>query len=103
MSTLIASALVAGFFLFSGAHAASAPKAPSADLPSYLVTLTSYNAVAWQTDDTPMITGSGLRSNPEIIAARSADFAQDLPYGTIIALHRDNRADTNNCHYSAVE
>lgn len=102
MSTLIASALVAGFFILSGAQAASAPEAiASAQLPSYSVSMTSYNAVPAQTDGDPMVTASGLRSNPETIAARSRDLKEELPFGTIIAVEAPE-GDTNNCRVNAV-
>ena len=104
MSTLIASALVAGFFIMSGAQAASAPAAPVAPvLPSYSVTLTSYNAVVGQTDGDPMTTASGLRSNPAVIAARSRDMAADLPYGTVVAIQRVPGVDSADCGFNAVE
>ncbi len=104
MSTFIASALVAGFFIMSGAQAATAPVAPIEELtlPTYTVSLTSYNAVEGQTDADPMTTASGLYSNPEIIAARSVDLKQDLPFGTVISIER-TASDTNNCRFSAVE
>ena len=50
------------------------------------VRLTGYNAVPEQTDGDPHITASGAFSNPEVIAARSRDLAETMPYGTIIAL-----------------
>jgi 3D (Asp-Asp-Asp) domain-containing protein len=104
MTTLIASALVAGFFIMSGANAASAPEAPALPtLPSYSVTLTSYNAVVGQTDGDPMTTASGLRSNPDVIAARSVDMAGDLPFGTVVALTRSPGTDTATCGFNAVE
>ena len=105
MSTFIASALVAGFFIMSGAQAATAPAAPEVPEPThptFIVHLTSYNAVVGQTDDDPMTTASGLRSNPETIAARSVDLKQDLPFGTVIAIERA-ASDTNNCRFSEVE
>ena len=55
------------------------------DLPSYNVTVTGYNAVPGQTDDTPFTTSIGVYTNPEVVAARSSDLADDLPYGTVIA------------------
>lgn len=104
MTTLIASALVAGFFIMSGAQAASAPEIPTLPtLPSYTVTLTSYNAVVGQTDGDPMTTASGLRSNPEVIAARSVDMASDLPFGTVVAITRAPGTDSADCGYNAVE
>ncbi len=100
--TYLTSALVAGFFIMSGAQAASAPDAPApVILPSYTVSMTSYNAVPWQTDGDPMTTASGLRSNPEIIAARSQDLKSELPFGTVIAIEAP-AVDTNNCRVNAV-
>ena len=65
------------------------------------VKLTAYNAVPEQTDDTPFITASGLRTNPETIAARSRDLAEELPFGTIIAL--DAPEKSNSCGFTVVE
>jgi 3D (Asp-Asp-Asp) domain-containing protein len=102
MPSLIASALVAGFLVMSGAQAASAPAEPiTPALPTLSATLTSYNAVPAQTDGDPMTTASGLRSNPEVIAARSNDLAKSLPYGTVIAIERDD-ADSPTCGYGKV-
>lgn len=50
------------------------------------VKLTGYNAVPEQTDSNPDVTASGARSNSAVIAARSRDLAQSMPYGTIISL-----------------
>jgi len=58
------------------------PMAPA--VPSYSVTLTGYNAVPAQTDSDPFTTASGSYSNPEVVAARSRDLAEELPFGTII-------------------
>ena len=78
-----------GFLLFSGAisispSSAGAPAASAS--PSYAVTLTAYNAVPEQTDSDPLTTASGAFSNPEVVAARSRDLADDLPFGTIIEI-----------------
>jgi len=94
-----------GLFLLSGAALAgpksvSAPAAPAV-VPTYQVTLTGYNAVPEQTDDTPFETASGAYTNPEIIAARSRDLAAELPFGTIIAIEAAG-ADGKNCGYSKV-
>jgi 3D (Asp-Asp-Asp) domain-containing protein len=83
-----------GFFVNGGAGTATSPTASWTDTspvatPAYEVTLTGYNAVPEQTDSTPDITASGTFSNPEIIAARSVDLADDLPFGTVIALSYD--------------
>ena len=93
-----------GVFLFSGAPlamsaSASTPSVPA--LPSYMVTLTGYNAVPAQTDDTPLMTASGAYSNPEVVAARSQDLAKELPFGTIIAVEREGPlAPDNSCGYT---
>lgn len=93
-----------GFLLLSGgalalpAHA-QAPTAPAQ--PSYPVMLTAYNAVPEQTDGNPLETASGAFSNPEVVAARSQDLADELPFGTIIEL--DGPASSqNNCGYGVV-
>lgn len=68
---------------------------------SFVIKLTAYNALPEQTDDTPLITGSGAPSNPEVIAARSQDLSQVLPYGTIISIERP-QVQNNNCGYDLV-
>ncbi|MBI4065783.1 3D domain-containing protein [Candidatus Kaiserbacteria bacterium] len=94
-----------GFLLLSGgalslpAHA----QAPSAlSQPSYAVTLTAYNAVPEQTDEDPLITASGAFSNPEIVAARSKDLSNELPFGTIIEISGPSGPD-NSCGYRIVK
>jgi 3D (Asp-Asp-Asp) domain-containing protein len=93
-----------GFLLFSGgavalpAHA-MAPEARA--LPGHAVTLTAYNAVAAQTDSDPLVTASGAYSNPEIVAARSRDLADELPFGTIIEIDGSN-ASKESCGYDIV-
>lgn len=69
---------------------------------SFTVKLTSYNAVAEQTDRNPSVTASGAHANPEVVAARSVDLAGDLPFGTIVALSRAT-SDSENCRFGAVE
>ncbi len=54
--------------------------------PSYSVSMTAYNAVPGQTDSTPTRTSIGAYTNPDIIAARSVDLADELPYGTVIEI-----------------
>jgi len=95
-----------GFLLLSGAvfgalpaHA-NAPTVPA--LPSYTVTITAYNAVPEQTDDDPFTTASGAYSNPEVVAARSRDLADVLPFGTIIEVIQAP-IPHNNCGYTIVE
>ena len=93
-----------GLFLLSSAIMAlpanaSAPTVPA--LPNYTVTLTAYNAVPGQTDDNPFETASGAYANSEVVAARSQDLAQELPFGTIVAF--DGPATSgNSCGYGVV-
>ncbi len=70
--------------------------------PSYTVTATAYNAVPAQTSDHPFVTASGAYSNPEIIAARSQDFAAELPFGTIIEIDGSNISSNDTCGYNVV-
>lgn len=91
-----------GFLLLSGGPIAMpAPKASSQ--PSYTVALTAYNAVPGQTSSHPLVTASGAYSNPEIIAARSRDFANELPFGTIIELDGSNTSSKGTCGYDVVK
>lgn len=101
-----------GFLLFSGTisfHAGpstiptqtSAPE--EAPPPSFVVTVTAYNAVPEQTDNTPEETASGAFSNPELIAARSRDLAGALPFGTIIEFDASNTSSRESCGYHVVE
>lgn len=46
--------------------------------------MTAYNAVPEQTDSTPTRTAIGAFTDPDIIAARSVDLADELPWGTVI-------------------
>jgi 3D (Asp-Asp-Asp) domain-containing protein len=90
-----------GFFLLSSA-ATTTTSVAAPVVPSYLATLTAYNAVPEQTDGNPFETASGAYSNPEVVAARSQDLAARLPFGTIIEL--DAPADPqNNCGFGVVE
>src|SRR3989344_6337080 len=92
-----------GLFLFAGAAGAlpASATAPQAFVPSYIVTLTGYNAVPGQTDDTPFITASGAYTNPEVVAARSQDLKDELPFGTIIAITGPS-TKSGTCGYGAV-
>lgn len=92
-----------GLFVWNpmaGTVAITAPAAPI-ELPTYTVAMTAYNAVPGQTDDTPHITSIGAFSNPEIIAARSQDLADELPYGTVIEITA--ASSTVNCGYEVVK
>lgn len=121
---LLATALVMGILFLPGsamapAHveASTSPSTASAssDDPSprkvasaqagatsHQVRLTAYNAVASQTDGDPSITASGVRSNSEVIAARSQDLGQELPFGTVVKLTREG-SDTPGCNFHKVE
>jgi 3D (Asp-Asp-Asp) domain-containing protein len=65
--------------------------------------MTGYNAVPGQTDDDPLTTASGAFSNTEIIAARSVDLKEDLPFGTVIEVVAHHGAGDPNCGFSVVE
>lgn len=75
-----------GFLLLSGAMSALPAQAGAPTVPSIAVTLTAYNAVPEQTDSDPFTTASGAYSNPEVVAARSRDLAEELPFGTVIEI-----------------
>lgn len=90
-----------GFLLLSGANTSAPSVVTAPTLPSYPVTLTAYNAVPEQTDDTPFETASGAYSNPEVVAARSQDLGAELPFGTIIQI--DGPAEpAESCGYDIV-
>lgn len=91
-------ALMGLLLLSSGAPAQKS----AAPLPTYAVTLTAYNAVSGQTDENPFETASGAYSNPEVVAARSQDLADELPFGTIIEIEGSNISSENTCGYSVV-
>ena len=105
MHSIITTAL--GLFLLSGGGPASTPvnlpgmkvEAPK----TYSVAMTGYNAVPEQTDGEPTITASGAFSNPDIIAARSVDLADELPFGTVIEIVPSSATSSNNCGISSVE
>ena len=93
-----------GFFLLSSMSMttpapADVPFAPP--LPNYEVALTAYNAVPAQTDDEPFITASGAYANPEVVAARSQDLQDELPFGTIIEIDGPT-SKQHTCGYSMV-
>lgn len=93
-----------GFLLFPGATLGTpvpAETTPAPVLPTYEVAMTAYNAVPGQTDDTPFETASGAYSNPEIVAARSQDLKEELPFGTIIEVGGP-LGKQNSCGYSVV-
>ena len=107
MNSAITTALV-GFFVYGGAATSTlppawttpAPQAPAN--PSYQVTLTGYNATADQTDSNPSVTASGNFSDPDVVAARSQDLADELPFGTIISV-TDSATSSPNCGFDLVD
>lgn len=107
MTSMVTTALV-GFFVYSGAATSTLPPMWTSAIPqtpanpSYQVTLTGYNAVAEQTDGDPHITASGSFSDPDIVAARSADLADELPFGTIISF-TSSATSSPNCGFDLVE
>ncbi len=93
-----------GFLLLSGAGIPAAAKGDTPTAPlvvSYQVAMTAYNAVPGQTDTDPSTTASGASSNPEVVAARSQDLGEELPFGTIIEIDGPE-SKQNNCGYSVV-
>lgn len=98
-----------GVFLLVGVAGLPAAPAVSADEPplalsgpSYTLTLTGYNAVPGQTDDTPFITASGAYTNPEVVAARSQDLGKELPFGTIVKITGPASNNNGGCNYDTV-
>ena len=84
------------FFILTGAAGhASAPV-----IPSITSSVTGYNAVPAQTDGDPTTTASGAFSNPNIVAARSRDLAETLPFGTVVAI--ESAARTDECGMTLV-
>ncbi len=77
-----------GFFILSSSLGLVPTTLADSKMPplSYQVTITGYNAVPAQTKPDPSTTASGALSNPDIIAARSVDLADKLPFGTVIAI-----------------
>ncbi|MDP3645541.1 MAG: hypothetical protein Q8R25_00430 [bacterium] len=80
----------------------AAPEAPIYQGETYSVAMTGYNAVPEQTDNDPMTTASGAVSNPEIVAARSQDLADELPFGTVIEIIPSAATSTRSCGLSVV-
>jgi len=96
-----------GFLLLSGAGMIAPGAVAHADTPpipvviSYQVAMTAYNAVPSQTDGDPFTTASGAYSNPEVVAARSQDLREELPFGTVIEIDGPTNKQ-NNCGYNVV-
>ena len=78
------------------------PQEPTYEaVESYQVSMTGYNAVPEQTDDTPYSTSIGAYTNPETIVARSNDLGDKLPYGTVIRVSQI--AAGYGCSYDLVK
>jgi 3D (Asp-Asp-Asp) domain-containing protein len=96
-----------GLFVLAGAvhPPAAVPTLPAPVVlvppPAYTLTLTGYNAVPEQTDGDPFVTASGAYTNPEVVAARSRDLADELPFGTVIAIEGPPER-AGSCGYGAV-
>jgi len=105
MTGVFATALT-GFFVLSGLGGtpvlASANEQASQEpaYPAYSVSMTAYNAVPAQTDSDPSVTASGAFSDPDVVAARSVDLADELPFGTVIAVSA--ATSSPNCGISVV-
>jgi len=106
--TEILNVALMGIFVWSGIGgavpeaAAQTPTRATTTIEALSVKLTGYNAVSEQTDDDPHVTASGAFSNPEVIAARSRDLAETMPFGTIISLEApENKAFS--CGFKTVE
>jgi 3D (Asp-Asp-Asp) domain-containing protein len=82
----VLTAALMGFLFVTGAITADASSTPKITAPEYTVGMTAYNATIAQTDSDPKITASGVLSNPDVIAARSQDLSDELPFGTVIAI-----------------
>jgi 3D (Asp-Asp-Asp) domain-containing protein len=92
------SAALMGLLFMTGVASADASTTPP--LPTYAVAMTAYNAVASQTDGSPDITASGAFSDPNIMAARSEDLSDELPFGTVIAI--EAATSSPSCGYNKV-
>ena len=101
------STALTGFFVFSGVGGMTTDalmKTESLQAPTYQtysVSMTAYNAVPEQTDSDPMTTASGAYSNPDLMAARSLDLKDELPFGTVIAVK--HATSSLNCGLELVE
>lgn len=71
--------------------------------PTYTVSMTGYNAVPAQTDSDPYTTASGAYSNPEVMAARSVDLKDELPFGTVIEIVTTSASTSPNCGIGVVD
>ncbi len=111
MSVIATTAFMAFFILSSNTSAETASittEIVSAEpvqevVEVHSVALTGYNAVPEQTDSDPSTTASGAYSNPEVIAARSVDLADELPFGTVIEFTLSGKNSKPPCGLSAVD
>ncbi len=104
--TGITSTALMGLFVYSGFAVSAVPMETSPiEEPTYrthIVSMTGYNAVPGQTDGDPFTTASGAYSNPEVIAARSVDLKEELPFGTVIEIVEVGDK-SRNCGASVIE
>lgn len=93
-----------GLFLLSNLGTGATTTVPVVpEYPTYTVSMTGYNAVPEQTDADPFTTASGAYSDPDVVAARSVDLKEDLPFGTVIEIVAHNDTKNPNCGFSVVE
>lgn len=103
MTGLLTTALGGIFLVSNMGVGTTTPVAVPQEYPSYTVSMTGYNAVPEQTDSDPFTTASGAYSNPEVVAARSVDLRETLPFGTVIEIVAHNDTKNPNCGFAAVE
>ena len=96
MGLLLFSGLAAASGSGAGAQPAAAPSAPF----GFAATLTAYNAVPAQTDSDPGTTADGGPAVAGVVAARSQDLGDELPFGTVIEI--TPTATSSTCGYEAV-
>lgn len=102
--TGILTTAIGGLFLLSNIGVGATTTAPvTVDYPTRTVSMTGYNAVVEQTDGDPFTTASGAYSNPQVVAARSVDLKDALPFGTVIEIVAHNDTKNPNCGFSVVE
>lgn len=107
MTGIVSTALM-GFLVASSTTWAMPTELATADAieptyPTYTVSMTGYNAVPAQTDGDPYTTASGAYSNPEVMAARSVDLKDELPFGTVIEVVTTSASTSPNCGIGVVE
>lgn len=102
LGTLMGFSLLFGSATFTKVNVVASTTAVASAQPSYTVTVTAYNAVVGQTDDNPLETASGAYSNPEIVAARSQDLRDKMPFGTIVELDGSGIRPGDSCGFGVV-